>query len=84
MNYERDYSHSHCWDNKDNPCGIPLEKHTQCCLCDMKSPHPQEDLGEDWEKEFDDRFIDDYDGRPCYSRSEIKGFIRELLNKKYD
>ena len=30
-------SHTHCWDNPDNPCGIPLEKHTQCCLCDLKT-----------------------------------------------
>lgn len=29
--------HSHCWDQKQpSACGIPLEKHTQCCLCDMK------------------------------------------------
>jgi len=37
--YKEDYnhiSHTHCWDNKDLPCGIPLEKHTQCCLCDLK------------------------------------------------
>lgn len=34
-------SHSHCWDQGGNPaCGIPLEKHTQCCLCDLK--HSQE------------------------------------------
>jgi len=38
MNYEQDYSHTHCWLNKDLPCGIPLEKHIQCCLCDMKVP----------------------------------------------
>lgn len=36
MNYERDYSHHHCWDQKQPPaCGIPLDKHTQCCLCDL-------------------------------------------------
>lgn len=35
MNYNH-ISHVHCWDNKDNPCGIPLEKHTRCCLCDMQ------------------------------------------------
>lgn len=29
-------SHTHCWNNPKNPCGISLEKHTQCCLCDMK------------------------------------------------
>lgn len=37
--YARDYSHSHCWDQKQpSACGIPLEKHTQCCLCDTPLP----------------------------------------------
>jgi hypothetical protein len=41
-NYNRDYSHTHCWNQKQpSACGIPLEKHTQCCLCDM--PKPQEE-----------------------------------------
>lgn len=32
-------SHSHCWDQKQPPaCGIPLKKHTQCCLCDLPLP----------------------------------------------
>lgn len=34
MNYNH-ISHVHCLDNKDNPCGIPIEKHKQCCLCDL-------------------------------------------------
>lgn len=67
-NYER-YSHIHCW-NQDQPsaCSIPLEKHTQCCLCD--TPKPEEkpkniikaidaELSpplKDWEVEFDKRF----------------------------
>lgn len=30
-------SHTHCWNQgKSLACGIPLEKHKQCCLCDMK------------------------------------------------
>lgn len=34
-------SHSHCWDQKQpSACGIPLEEHEQCCLCDMKPPQP--------------------------------------------
>ncbi len=33
--YPRDFSHSHCWHQKTPACGIPLEKHTQCCLCDV-------------------------------------------------
>ena len=34
IDYANDYSHYHCW-NQTQPsaCGIPLEKHTQCCLC---------------------------------------------------
>lgn len=46
INYERDYSHIHCWDQMAPPsCGIPLEKHTQCCLCETKIPtqEPMED-----------------------------------------
>lgn len=39
MNYEQDYSHTHCWKQEGTPaCGIPLEKHVQCCLCDTKKP----------------------------------------------
>lgn len=38
-NYERDFSHSHCWAQGRPPaCGQPLEKHTQCCLCDTPVP----------------------------------------------
>lgn len=33
-NYER-HSHTHCWNNDKNPCGIPLKDHKQCCLCDL-------------------------------------------------
>lgn len=42
FNYERDHSHIHCWNQVHEfhqvlpDCGIPLEKHTQCCLCDVK------------------------------------------------
>ena len=33
--YDRDYSHTHCWKQEDGPaCGQPLENHKQCCLCD--------------------------------------------------
>lgn len=36
-NYERNYSHTHCWDQNEPPaCGQPIENHTQCCLCDCK------------------------------------------------
>ena len=47
-----DYSHTHCWNQKTPACGIPLEKHTQCCLCDVKVEEkiPKSDLLE-WAKE---------------------------------
>lgn len=33
------HSHSHCWNQGGKPaCGQPLEKHKQCCLCDMLVP----------------------------------------------
>ena len=32
-------SHTHCWNQDgDSPCGIPMEEHDQCCLCDLKVP----------------------------------------------
>lgn len=47
--YERDFSHSHCWNQGKSPaCGQPLENHKQCCLCD--TPAPQKD--EEWQPEL--------------------------------
>lgn len=38
-------SHSHCWDQNGKPaCGIALEQHTQCCLCDLKYPNTIEGI----------------------------------------
>ena len=51
-----DYSHTHCWNNKDNPCNIPLEKHTQCCLCDKKVP--QEELKRQCNEAYDKECFD--------------------------
>jgi hypothetical protein len=35
IDYERNYSHYHCWNQGKNPaCGQPLKNHKQCCLCD--------------------------------------------------
>jgi hypothetical protein len=37
MNYEQDYSHSHCWEQKQPPaCGITTQ-HKRCCLCSEKA-----------------------------------------------
>lgn len=50
-NYEH-HSHIHCFDQKGTPpCGIPLHKHTQCCLCDIKYPINASTV-EDLRKEF--------------------------------
>ena len=39
IDYERNHSHYHCW-NQDQPpaCGQKLENHKQCCLCDTPTP----------------------------------------------
>lgn len=35
MDYERNYSHDHCWKQIGHPdCNQPMEAHKQCCLCD--------------------------------------------------
>ncbi len=35
-NYERDYSHFHCWQSEEPPCGLK-GKH-RCCLCEVDDP----------------------------------------------
>lgn len=35
--YERDHSHSHCWENSSPPCGQKI-KHLECCLCEKVNP----------------------------------------------
>lgn len=71
-------SHVHCWNQvkeykQELPdCGIPLENHIQCCLCDLKCPQ------EEWEKEFDEKFFnkikDSWEYGVAYK--DIKDFIR--------
>lgn len=32
-------SHTHCWDQIGTPpCGMMMGRHTQCCLCEAKTP----------------------------------------------
>ena len=49
-------SHTHCWaqykKHGSSACGIPLEKHTQCCLCDLPVPG---------EKSVTEQLIEHYD-----------------------
>lgn len=43
-------SHSHCWDQTQPPaCGIPLGRHEQCCLCDLKPVSHGKESSEDWD-----------------------------------
>lgn len=34
--YDRHYSHFHCWEQALPACGQPLSSHKQCCLCDLE------------------------------------------------
>jgi hypothetical protein len=71
-NYERDHSHSHCWEEESPPCG--LKGRHRCCLCEKpvlpseslmnqiienqdKRTHPlYQQKLNDWEVEFRDYF----------------------------
>lgn len=61
--YERDYSHVHCWESKKPPCGQCIQ-HLVCCLCAKLNPRVekleqqayqrgQEELKEELEKNID-------------------------------
>lgn len=71
-------SHSHCWDNKDNPCGIPLEKHTQCCLCDLKYSS-EEKPKEDWRIGFNKLFGTNKQYPFNANYSDVTNFISFLI-----
>lgn len=74
-NYERDGSHVHCWDQVDNEdsdiekndtpaCGQPLEKHTQCCLCDTLKP---KECKHEWEETSNEKISKFYYCQKCES-----------------
>lgn len=75
-NYERDHSHTHCWDQKSPACGQELSKHGQCCLCDTPYPQnrsdsvtlPDSKSTESWEEEFDKMMPESkaWDGSICH------------------
>lgn len=48
-----EYSHTHCWDNKLQPCGIDLCKHTQCCLCEKLNPYSKQETNI-WQEHTED------------------------------
>lgn len=37
INYEQDFSHSHCWAQKSPACGQKIE-HLKCCICEKQNP----------------------------------------------
>lgn len=72
--YERDRSHSHCWESNNPPCGIK-GKH-RCCLCEKPVPQKNDSSGEGWEKEFEKL----YDWvRPRSLYIAFKGFIQQVV-----
>ena len=55
-------SHYHCWHQNQHPaCGIPLENHKQCCLCDTPSTPNQTKEG--WEEVVDKLWAKDDEPR---------------------
>lgn len=43
-NYERDYSHYHCWEVENSPCGF--KGLHRCCLCETPVPEIPTDTAE--------------------------------------
>lgn len=77
VNYERDYSHVHCWNQESPACGQPLEKHKQCCLCDLPSPEIVEK-----KKCKIDSHIPTENGEACECGYFIKDYVDEDINIK--
>lgn len=79
IDYERNHSHYHCWHQDQPPaCGIPLEKHTQCCLCD--TPFQEEKTTTEWEKEFEKLMPKTSGETMSYGQfCAVRNFIRQLL-----
>lgn len=80
IDYERNYSHYHCWHQEQPPaCGIPLENHKQCCLCDKEYTPQKKDTS--WEERFDAKFPISRHTSDIYPRNELKDFITKELQK---
>jgi len=62
-------SHSHCWDQQPSACGINLENHEQCCLCDLKYA-------------WSDKYAKPQ-SKDCCARTEsrVRGEMREMVRK---
>lgn len=62
MTPQNDFSHSHCWDSPDPPCGQRI-KHFECCICERRNPEiesaPQNDE-QDWKSKVKMKTFLDY------------------------
>lgn len=89
-NYER-RSHTHCMDQTTPPCGMPLEKHTQCCLCDVKVEE-KEEKKINWREELFEKIPSVINSSLSYrnekgewiveNRSEVADFIEKTLESQ--
>lgn len=86
IDYDRNYSHYHCWHQEQpSACGIPLEDHKQCCLCDKEYTPQKKDTS--WEERFDEKYFSVYEKYPEYKEShsillnDIKDFITKEIQK---
>lgn len=77
-------SHYHCWNQtRPSACGIPLAKHTQCCLCDTKyDPTPSHHT---WEKELKNMSVKVYPNQlphgvygDLHDPNKLKDFIAKI------
>ena len=83
-NYERNHSHTHCWNQGDRPaCGITLEKHKQCCLCDTSM------TSQTWRDRFNEKFQDCRNGKNSVGlqyvdvpEKSLKDFIQSELSQQ--
>jgi len=84
FNYSH-HSHRHCFSygDKQPPCGIKLEDHKQCCLCDLKVPSSEKPQPENWEKEMMDKFCVMFERAGDDKMVEgLESFIRSLLSRQ--
>lgn len=79
------HSHRHCFSygDKQPPCGIKLEDHKQCCLCDLNVPSSEKPQPEQWEREMMDKFCVMFERAGDDKMVEsLESFIRSLLSRQ--
>jgi hypothetical protein len=77
---EKGQSHYHCWHQTPPACGIPLEKHTQCCLCDTVAPQEVGDWKEAMRNEYWFKVINQYGS--MFGDEAVKSVTTLLAKKK--